>query len=104
MSNTVTILCWSFLLLIVGYFLPAIKSKSVSRTFAWVLVATTILGVIQFSLDQVPVIRMIIIVSLLLLSVKVVVYNETYVGESRLNFIQWSVFAIGWFGMRPMLF
>jgi alginate O-acetyltransferase complex protein AlgI len=47
---------------------------------------------------------MIGIVSLLLLSMKVVVLNETYVGLPRLNFIQWTAFALGWFGMRPLLF
>jgi len=68
------------------------------------LVAITTFAAVQFSLNQTPVIRMIIIVSLLLLSVKVVVFNETYVGTPRLNFIQWTAFAIGWFGMQPMSF
>ena len=102
--SLLTLFSWVLLLLIGGYFLPVIKNRSLSRTTAWVLVALTILISILLTADQAPVIRMIIIVYLLLVSMKVVVLNETYTDSPGLDFIQWSAFALAWFGMRPVLF
>jgi alginate O-acetyltransferase complex protein AlgI len=51
-----------------------------------------------------PLVRMIAIVSLQLLSMKVIVVVESYPGKMKLNPLQWLAFALGWFGMRPTLF
>src|SRR5688572_17177013 len=95
---------WGFALLIAGYFLPSATAKPLSRLLTWLLGVLTILVSSLLTSDQTPVIRMIIIVSLLLLSMKVVVLNESYKGPTRLSFVQWSAFALGWVGMRPVLF
>jgi alginate O-acetyltransferase complex protein AlgI len=47
---------------------------------------------------------MVAIVSLQLLSMKIIVVVESYTGKMKLNPLQWTAFALGWFGMRPALF
>jgi alginate O-acetyltransferase complex protein AlgI len=91
-------------LLAVGYGLPFIKEKRIARTCSWIVVLTTIVFSTAVTLHETPLMRMLIIVFLQLLSMKNVVAVETYSGINRLKTLQWVSFALGWFGMRPVLF
>jgi alginate O-acetyltransferase complex protein AlgI len=95
---------WGVFLLLTGYFLPAIKNKSVARLAAWTLILLTVLVSVQITSQQSALYRMIAIVSLQLVSMKGIVLVETYNQAPQLNFLQWLCFAQGWFGMRPVLF
>ena len=95
---------WGIFLLVAGYFIPSVKHTAGRRIFAWVLaILTTVFSILATS-EVSPLYRMPAIVTLQLLAMKPIVLAETYPGSSRLNFIQWAVFAAGWFGMRPALF
>lgn len=98
------IVCYALLLIITGYFLPFLQKKSLARIFAWTIAAITVLVSTSITLNELPLIRMFVIVLLQLLSMKIIVAIETYSGENRLTFIQWISFSAGWFGMRPVLF
>jgi hypothetical protein len=54
-------------------------------------------------LMETPLVRMLIIVSVLLLVMKLVVIAMSY-RETRLASFQWLAFTFGWVGMRPSLF
>jgi len=92
------------LLLSIGYFLPCIKNKGIARAIAWTLAVITVVFAITGTTAQSPLYRMMTIVPLLLLTMKVIVLNETYRIRPGLNFLQWCAFSLGWFGMRPLLF
>jgi hypothetical protein len=98
------ILCYALFLLITGYILPFLRQKSLARVFAWTIAAVTVLISTLITLNQSPLIRMLVIVCLQLLSMKIVVTTETYSGGNKLKFFQWINFSAGWFGMRPVLF
>lgn len=100
----VYLVAWSAFLLVAGYGIPFIKQKTGRRICAWGLAAATTVFSILASDTSSPLFRMIAIVSLQLLAMKPIVLAETYPGRSRLNFLQWTVFATAWFGMRPILF
>jgi hypothetical protein len=95
---------YSLLLLGAGYLLPFSRQKKMARLYAWVIVIITVLLSTVFTSDQAPLVRMVTIVFLQLLSMKIVVAVESYPGENRLKPFQWMAFALGWFGMRPVLF
>jgi len=95
---------YALLLLVAGYLLPFNKEKRKARLYAWVIAVVTVVVSAVFTSAQVPLMRMAIIVSLQLLSMKIVVAVESYSGENRLKVFQWMAFALGWFGMRPVLF
>src|SRR4030095_5599415 len=95
---------YALLLLVAGYLLPFNKEKREARLYAWVIAVVTVVVSAVFTSAQVPLMRMAIIVSLQLLSMKIVVAVESYSGENRLKVFQWMAFALGWFGMRPVLF
>jgi alginate O-acetyltransferase complex protein AlgI len=94
----------AFALITTGYFLPFLKQKTIARALAWTICIVTVIFSIQITLNDHPLLRMVVIVTLQLLSMKIIVMIESYTGENRLNFIQWLAFALGWFGMRPVLF
>lgn len=100
----VLILMYLVLLLIIGYVLPLAKDKRKARVFAWLIALGTVVFSCISSVDEIPLTRMLIIVSLQLVSMKIVVVVETYSGENRLTLTQWIAFCLGWFGMRPDLF
>src|SRR5688500_12026242 len=95
---------YSLLLLVAGYLLPFNRQKRMARLYAWVIVIITVLLSTVFTSDQPPLVRMVTIVFLQLLSMKIVVAVESYSGGNRLKPFQWMAFALGWFGMRPVLF
>lgn len=96
--------CYILFLLVAGYLLPFVEKKRLARTSAWVIAVVTVLVSTFATLDQSPLIRMLIIVFLQLLSMKIVVVTESFSGENRLKVFQWMAFSLGWFGMRPILF
>lgn len=95
---------YSLFLLVAGYLLPFNKNKSTTRVYAWVIAVGTVWTSTLFTSGKAPLIRMVIIVFFQLLSMKIVVAVESYSGRNRLKPFQWMAFALGWFGMRPVLF
>lgn len=95
---------WGAFLLLTGYFLACIKNKTTARTIAWFIIMLTTLFSIYTTTGAPPLYRMVAIASLQLIAMKSIVLVETYPQKPGLNFIQWMVFASGWFGMRPALF
>ncbi|MDF2455046.1 MAG: rane protein [Cytophagaceae bacterium] len=94
----------SILLLFTGYFVPFIRNKTTARGISWTIAVMSTVISIYSTLDQPPLVRMLLITSIQLLSMKGLVMVETYTGKPRLHFLQWLPFAQGWFGMRPVLF
>ncbi|ABG60353.1 membrane protein [Cytophaga hutchinsonii ATCC 33406] len=90
--------------MLIGYFIPYINNLYFARALAWLIVMGTALVSITLTLSAAPIYRMIAIASLQLISMKVIVLVETYRGKPTLTYLQWLVFAMGWFGMRPRLF
>jgi hypothetical protein len=98
------LLAYTVLLVTSGYLLPFLKTRSHSRTFAWVIAVATVGFSTWVTIDQSPLLRMVVIVYMQLLSMKIVVAVETYTSDNKLSILQWLAFALGWFGMRPVLF
>lgn len=92
------------LLIAAGYALPFIGQRWIGRACAWAIAFATILFSAFITSQQMPLIKMPIIVVLQLISMKIVVVVEAYSGENRLTVFQWIAFSFGWFGMRPGLF
>jgi len=91
-------------LVISGYALPSIRSKSIARLLGWSIAALTVVVSHGMTIGQDPLIRMIVIVFLQLLSMKALVAIEFYPGGIGLSFTQWTAFTAGWFGMKPQPF
>ncbi|HEY9044864.1 MAG TPA: MBOAT family protein, partial [Ohtaekwangia sp.] len=102
--TTVYIVSFGLIILVTGYFLPAIQSKSIARLAAWGISVLSVVFATVITGQASALYRMVAIISLQLLSMKSIVAVETYTGKPRLTFIQWLAFALGWFGMRPVLF
>lgn len=98
------LLSFGLFLLLAGYTLPLIPNKSAARWTAWIICIATVIFASLITDDASAFVRMVAIVSLQLLSMKIIVAVESYPGKMRLNPLQWSAFALGWFGMRPALF
>jgi hypothetical protein len=98
------LLSFGLFLLLAGYTLPFIPNKSTARWIAWIICIATVIFASLITADASALVRMVSIVSLQLLSMKIIVAVESYPGKMRLNSLQWSAFALGWFGMRPALF
>jgi hypothetical protein len=98
------LLAYTVLLVTSGYLLPFLKTKSHSRTLAWIIAVATVGFSTWVTIHQSPLLRMIVIVYMQLLSMKILVAVETYTSENKLSILQWLAFALGWFGMRPSLF
>lgn len=99
-----SILVYLWTLMVVGYVLPLISKKSIARSLAWIIVVVTVVASTTYTLNQVPLMRMVIIVYLLMVSMKIIVTVEAYSPENNLNILQWKGFSLGWFGMQPALF
>lgn len=95
---------WGVFLLLVGYLLPLIRNKALARVAAWTLILLTVFLSVQLTSHESALYRMVAIVSLQLVSMKLIVLVETYDGPPKLTFLQWLAFAQRWFGMRPILF
>ena len=93
------------LLVLVGFGTIHLKQKSLSRILAW-LVASIMTGGIHFAtLDEPAGFRMLAIIAVLFVSMKIVVANEYRWSQNRsLTWLQWILFALGWFGMNPGVF
>lgn len=98
------LLSFGIVLLLIGYIIPAVKDKSLARGIAWSICIVTVIFASFITADASSLVRMVAIVSLQLLSMKIIVIVESYSGKMKLNPLQWSAFALGWFGMRPVLF
>jgi hypothetical protein len=98
------LLAYAVFLLASGYLLPFLKTKSYSRTLGWVIAVVTVGFSTWVTIHQPSLLRMIVIVYMQLLSMKILVAVETYTSENKLSIFQWLAFALGWFGMRPVLF
>jgi hypothetical protein len=99
----VYLLLFALFLLLVGYFLPFI-SKRLGIILSWSIAIITVFYSVVITSSETSLYRMVAIVSLQLLSMKVIVVTQTYSGKNGLNFMQWCAFSLGWFGMRPVLF
>jgi hypothetical protein len=98
------ILCYALFLIAAGYIIPFMRQRKLARISAWVIAVVTLFISALGTSDESPLSRMFIIAFLLLLSMKIIVAEETYSGENRLKVAQWIAFSLGWFGMRPRLF
>ncbi|MDB5257421.1 MAG: rane protein [Chitinophagaceae bacterium] len=102
--SLIFLIVWSSLLLLTGYLVPFVNNQRKARIIAWgIAVVTTVLSV-NFTSNDPPLLRMLVITSLQLLSMKGIVMVETYSIKPKLLFVQWIAFAQGWFGMRPTPF
>jgi alginate O-acetyltransferase complex protein AlgI len=95
---------WVIFLQVTGYFLAFFKSKFWARLLGWSLAILTTVFSVWATEGQPAVFRMFAIVFLQLVAMKIIVLIEERFGKSNLNFIQWSAFSLGWFGMRPSIF
>lgn len=95
---------YTALLILAGHLLPLLRRR-LAGSIAAILVIVSLIFSIIITRTEPPLVRMVVIVSLQLLSMKVCVNVVSSSGQgNRLRFIQWLAFAIGWFGMRPGLF
>jgi alginate O-acetyltransferase complex protein AlgI len=81
-----------------------VASKPAARWWAWGICIVTVIFASLVTADSSFLVRMVAIVSLQLLSMKIIVVVESYPGKMKLNPMQWLAFSLGWFGMRPALF
>lgn len=103
----IVIACFSVIITIIllGYGIVKIKKYSLAITFAWLSVFSSIFYINWITLDLSPLFRMLVIILSTLFSMKIVVTVETYKMQlMKLSFIQWVIFVVAWFGMRPKLF
>lgn len=98
------VVVYGMCLWLAGYFVPFVRQRWLSRSICWSIVVTTVLFSTLITWSSPSLFRMIVIVTLQLLSMKILVTAETYSGKNKLTFTQWTAFALGWFGMRPILF
>lgn len=88
-----------------GYCVTRIRSIFMARVVSWLMVIVCVGGMEQYTVSQPAGLRMVLIISMLLYTMKVVVAAEVHnVGKVQLNFYQWIGFAGFWVGMRPKLF
>lgn len=72
---------------------------------SWGLLIASIYIVHMIFIDEGAIIRMAILITATFTSMKVIAAAESYKDKPfRLSFLQWSVFAVGWAGMRPQPF
>jgi Membrane bound O-acyl transferase family len=102
--NLLILILWGIFIWVAGYSIGLLSNKNIKRKITWLLAILTTVGSIVLSIELKPLYRMLVIVSLQLVAMKPIVLIESYPQKSKLNFIQWSAFALGWFGMRPILF
>ena len=102
--NWLFILCYVGFLVIAGYALPFVGQVKAARIWSWLIALATVVVSLLITSDQSPILRMFIIVYLQILAMKIVVVVESYPNDNKLNFLQWTAFSLGWFGMRPILF
>jgi hypothetical protein len=95
---------YALFLLVTGYLLPLMADKKIARAFGWIMVVGTVFISSVLTASHGSLTRMVAIVFLQLLSMKIVVAVESYPGGNSLTVFQWLAFALGWFGMRPVLF
>lgn len=88
----------------VGYCPAFIKDLRLARILAWAMILLSFYSAVLLVSDQTPMFRMLVIIAISLTAMKSIVLVEAYKGNVKLNYIQWLVFSIGWFGMRPTLF
>jgi hypothetical protein len=102
--TVVSLLTYAVFVLSIGYFLPFIANRSLARILGWAMAVAAVFYTTAVTTHESAFYRMVAIVAMQLLAMKPLVLVETYAGRNNLSFVQWSAFAIGWFGMRPALF
>jgi len=94
-----------FLIVVGGYWVCKIRKYRVAIYLAWCFVVFSISSAQMLTYAEAPGVRMIVLILATLFSLKIVVGVEWYKHSLfQLNFIQWSCFVVGWFGMKPKLF
>lgn len=93
-----------FLLIISGYLILGIHSGKLSRLVSWSLGILATFLTHYVNLGEAPGYRMLSIILVMFLSMKIIVANEFAIIRQRLTFYQWLLFALGWFGMNPLVF
>jgi len=87
-----------------GYGIIRMENKSWARALSWSMAILATFLAHYFTLENAPGYRMLAIIIILFTSMKVIVTNEYSRTHERLTFLQWTAFAIGWFGMNPGVF
>ena len=90
--------------LTIGFFLGKSNVKSLSKTLVWLLPVSNLLIAYFFLMPSTAWARMTILISLLFLGMKAVSAVYRYPDRSRLFFLQWVCFSLGWPGMDPTPF
>ncbi|MDX1919535.1 MAG: MBOAT family protein [Candidatus Caenarcaniphilales bacterium] len=91
--------------LAIGYFLPRINSIKLARWIAWSQLFLSAFIVNCLTWREPAGFRMLGICATLFYSCKGIAHlEESYQGQTKLSFVQWLCFALGWFGMRPEIF
>lgn len=91
--------------LVVGYFLPQIKSITLARWIGWIQLFLSAFLVERLTQDQGAGFRALGICATLFYCCKGIAnMEESYQSEKKLNLLQWLCFSLGWFGMRPEIF
>jgi hypothetical protein len=96
----------ALLQLVPGFLLIRIKTTAVTvlRTWIWIVPILDIVGGYFLVDDPRPWYRMLIYIFLLFLGMKMVSAVYRYPGSSKLNFIHWLAYNLGWPGMDPQPF
>jgi alginate O-acetyltransferase complex protein AlgI len=91
--------------LLIGFHLTNLKHVITFRIVAWLYAAVSVSSIIFLTTYQTPFLRMLAIVIILLLAMKIIVIGEYQLKtEERLSFVRWTIFSLGWAGMRPEVF
>lgn len=86
-----------------GYAIAWVKNRHLARSLAWTLAVLSGILAHWMTHAESPLFRMIALVCFSLTALKSSVMVETYKGQVKLNYLQWSAF-VSWFGMRPIPF
>jgi Membrane bound O-acyl transferase family len=88
-----------------GFFLNRFGSRNVFRLVAWTLTAAALVTVERLAAAEPSGFRMLAIIAVLLYGMKAVVAVESRLsGKPPLPLVNWLVFCLLWFGMRPAIF
>lgn len=87
-----------------GYFISKSDNKILAKSAAWGIVLLVLVFGCLIPARLNPVSYMMVLISVLFLSVKSLAVTFRYPLRSRLNFVQWLCFSLGWPGMDPVPF
>ena len=88
-----------------GFGISRVPSRVAARSLAWALVVVSVVGIDLATRSEPAGYRMVAIILALLFSMKSACGVESaHSSGTRLNPLQWLVFCVIWFGMRPVVF